>query len=252
MTRTLSAIVICLAIMMIAIPSQAKLGNPARAFTDNFALADYLFSHSQAELQEIKMKHGGQITNKDESLPDLEAKYLLLAERLGMDPAKRTVQVDRDGLVSISQLEQTDSGTIQLYLQYIPAPGDWGTINWGIGLQTTAREQARTYYSMLRLAGRDLGCTAEPSLELSGSLPASLLSEERNRCLQQLAQLVGARFLEGAESEQLTSWSLFTQEAFGWMEVAGQKINLNLAMRSIPAENKTKLYIGLPLLYSDY
>jgi len=252
MLKKLSAAVICLLVMMFAVPSQAKLGNPERMAADNFVLLERIFKESGAELQEIKLKHWGQISNKSQTLPELETKYLVLVKRLGLDPEQRTIQIDRDGLISISQLEAAAGQTIQIFLQYVPQPNNTGLSHWGIAIQVDNLERADRYYHLMKTALRELGSLAEPRLELWGIIPCSMSAEPREVFMQHLTELARAQFVEGAVDGHLTSRSFYTQEANGAIVVGGRQINLNLALREIPSLNQTNLYIGMPLLFSDY
>lgn len=252
MLRTLSTTIICLLIMLIAAPSQAKLGYAETVAAVNFSLAERLFSFSGATLEEIKLKYWGQISNKRDSLTELETKYCVLVQTLGLDPAKKTVQIDSDGFISMSQLEILAGDAIQIFIQSIPVQESEGATYWGVSIRTTAPEQAEKYYELLRRAMGEMGSAEEPGIDFSGNIPGSRSVINRALYLQQLAKFADAQYVEGINSGNLVSLSLFTKEGVGGVLVQGQMVNLNLALRSIPTENETKLHIGIPLIYSDY
>lgn len=252
MRRTLCTTIVCLLIMLIAAPSQAKLGYADKETLNNFIIAQRIFSYSGATFKEIKLKYWGQINSKKESLPELETKYLVLLKRLGLDPARKTVQIDRDGFTSLSQLEILSGDTIQIFIQSIPVKDSDGATYWGVSIQSSSTEQAKKYYELLKGALLELGCSEEPGVEFCGIILETLTAERQDYYLQQLANFAGARYVEGITEGNLTSQSLYTKEGTGWVSLREQKINLNLALRSNPAENKTNLHIGMPLIYSDY
>lgn len=250
--RKLSAGIICLFLLTSAFPGRANTIRLQAVKADNFTLVEQLFSSTGAGLKEIKLKYWGQINNRRETLSELENKYEILAGSLGIEAAEKTAQADSDGLLSISQLLCRQEETIQVVLQNIPLSENEGITVLGLSVQSADKEQARSYYQALQKAFIELQCPEKPGVEFFGIIPKALSAHERVSYLQQLGRQNGARYIEGIDSGNLTSLSFFKPEGTGGIGIAGRMVNLNMAVRSKPAENTSNLHIAMPLILSDY
>ena len=244
--------VICLLAIALSLPSQATISDQETFEISNFTEAKQLFVSSGADLESVKLKSWGLVHEQGVSLSGLEAKYLDLAQALGLDQDQKVTQIDRDGFVSLSQLTSKSETAIQLFLQAIPALNGDTVISYGIAVRTSDIEQAERTYWILREICTKWRQMEVPSVEFCGIITESLSAEARLLRLQLMAQSSGAQYIEGIHQDRLTSLTYYQQAVPDYLEIQGRRINLNLALRTNQKEQRTRLVIGLPLIFSDY
>ncbi|MCG0278553.1 MAG: YwmB family TATA-box binding protein [Thermanaeromonas sp.] len=85
-----------------------------------------------------------------------------------------------------------------------------------------------------------------------GRIPGYLSLEERKQRVQTVLSAFEATKIEGLEEEELVSITAYSPLLPQKVEVAGQKANLNVALRFHSTDNTTYLYLGSPLLGGEY
>lgn len=94
----------------------------------------------------------------------------------------------------------------------------------------------------------------EPRLTytVTGFVLGRLAPAERERRAAQILNALAARKVEGIEDGELLSVSAYTSRLPDFLEVAGRKVNVNVALRYHDVEGKTYIYLGCPLLGGEY
>ncbi|SMC00083.1 TATA-box binding [Thermanaeromonas toyohensis ToBE] len=87
---------------------------------------------------------------------------------------------------------------------------------------------------------------------LTGRIPGYLSLEERKEKVQSVLSILKASKIEGLEEEELLSITAYSPLLPQKVEVAGQKANLNVALRFHASDGTTYLYLGSPLLAGEY
>lgn len=243
---------LCIIILLIALPSQDKLGEAAQTI-DNFTITEKTFKQSGLEIAEIKLQAWGQISNRMFSEQELREKYGYLVDSLGLEPAKAAFQRESDGFISLSHLEANSSGTWQISLQSIPVESTGGGETYlGFLYVPQTLEHGREAYGNIPSALEKIGFQNDLGLTFTGIIPNIINEQKKREMLKLLAKGVQGEFVEGISTGDLTSLSYYTQQGKGTIIVNGRKINLNMALHGDTEENKTYFYVGMPLIYQEY
>ncbi|MBC8016841.1 MAG: YwmB family TATA-box binding protein, partial [Sporomusaceae bacterium] len=96
------------------------------------------------------------------------------------------------------------------------------------------------------------GSSPQISTCLIGWLDGKLIDGEEHRLLERAFMVIDARIINKINTEQFVSYTGFTSEITNWLQVADEKINLNIAMRYSPYDNRTYITIGSPIITQEY
>ena len=183
---------------------------------------------------------------------ELKAKLAEINQALDIPTAPL---IDRyPDFIKYTQNYETDSTLIQISLQSLLHQGPEQGTYLGILITTTGDdlEKEYNYYSKVSdIFSRypdqlDLGVT------LIGAFPGNLTEKERKAIISQGFQEINAKWVEGIDTENLISYSGYTQDCPKHLEVAGNKININIALRYHSIDDKTYINIGAPLILQEY
>lgn len=249
MIRKTILITFILVIFLSASPSRAYMQDNTLPL-NSFEIARETFSVSGAELGEIKLQAWGQITNRKHSTEHLKEIFSTITAGLGLFEIRPVIQIEKNAFISISFLESGAKEEFQLVLQSVPETPVTGTSFLGFLLITQDIEKAgRVYYLLLPLL-KEIGYTDELGITISGIRQEEISFTQQSGIIQQMALSSNARFVEGIKGD-LISNAYYTPRLSSSLSVNGKKINLQLACRSYPDE-KTKFYVGIPMIYQEY
>lgn len=239
-----------LLIFLSAVPGRASTEDivPSK---NSFELVCDVYRGSGAKLREIKMELWGQINNRTENDSQLEEKYQVVAESLGLDPRRKCLQKDQNGFVSLSQLEEVRGGSWQICLQTVPI--DKTRADYlAVMFITDSVERAQEALGKMEICLRELGENLIPGITFKCDWPNMTERQAAKENLMALAKTYGAEFVEGMEDGKITSLAFYNKLYKPWLVVNGRKINLHLAVSYNNLENMTELFIGSPLIYQEY
>ena len=105
-----------------------------------------------------------------------------------------------------------------------------------------------------KIAGiiKKFGTSPQISTCLIGWLDGKLMDGEEHKLLEKAFMVINARIIDRTKAEQFVSYTGFTSEIANWLQVADKKINLNMAMRYSPYDNRTYITIGSPIITREY
>lgn len=98
----------------------------------------------------------------------------------------------------------------------------------------------------------NLGIKPKTNISVTGSYKGKLSVEQKKKISQEMMKQMGAEAREDYISEDVYSVTGYTKRIDEYINSAGKKINLNLAIRYNKYENKTYLYLATPLLVTEY
>ncbi|SPF56721.1 conserved exported hypothetical protein [Candidatus Desulfosporosinus infrequens] len=87
---------------------------------------------------------------------------------------------------------------------------------------------------------------------LIGWLNGTLRDGEEQDLLQKAFRVIDAKIIDKLEAERFISYTGFTSRIIEWLQVGGEKINLNMAMRYRQYDNRTYVIIGSPIITREY
>lgn len=233
-----------------ASPSDASLEQRVEK-EDNFEILSQTFLLSEAELYEIKLQAWGQITNRKLSPDELLEIISKLCSELDLQREKPVVQTEKGLFTSVSLMAGGDARNLQLVLQSVAENPDSGVTCLGFLFSTGEMDRAKGIYQKMLPLLREIGYTDELGITVSGTLGHYLPPLLLENLVQKMATASGADFVEGVKGD-LTCSSFYTPRLNSGICVGERKVNLQIAARSVPGENKTRIHVGMPLILQDY
>lgn len=134
-------------------------------------------------------------------------------------------------------------------------------------LFTLQNESEATYFLLTSISNQDdkqmrqtekllkqtIGCKSY--WRYKGVIQTRLDADGRKEYKDILVKCLHATEMDNYEDDNLTSITAYSKklaDKYGAVEVAGKKYNMQAALHSNTADNKTYIYLGFPLLLNDY
>ncbi|MGI6284262.1 YwmB family TATA-box binding protein [Neomoorella humiferrea] len=180
------------------------------------------------------------------------------AAALGVDGDKGTnfTAQDGEGFHAVYWQGEVQPRTAMFFsLQSLSGSGGEGETYLLINVSGRPREGEREIHAWLaKMRAAFSPWQAEPRLTytMTGFVPGRLASTERERRAEKILKTLEAQKVEGIEDGELLSVSAYTSRLPDFLEVAGRKVNVNVALRYHAVEGKTYIYLGCPLLGGEY
>jgi len=86
----------------------------------------------------------------------------------------------------------------------------------------------------------------------SGIIDGQMSPRQVNELIQKMLRKAHAQKVEVLEDERLVSVSAYTPDVRQQLTSGGKSVNINMALRYNSLENKTHVYVGSPLITSEY
>ncbi|NLP42078.1 MAG: YwmB family TATA-box binding protein [Veillonellaceae bacterium] len=99
---------------------------------------------------------------------------------------------------------------------------------------------------------KDFGGTPRISTCLVGWLDGKLIDGEDNIRIKNGFNAVNATIIDETSYDNFASYTGFTPAISDYLEVSGKRININMAMRYSPYDNRTYITIGSPVITREY
>ncbi|KUO51300.1 MAG: hypothetical protein APF76_17635 [Desulfitibacter sp. BRH_c19] len=240
---------IIIAIAIICLLTIIKL--PALSQQENINPFDTLYQLEEVQFSELKICAWAKIKNKISTKKQLEDILFLLEKEYNVELNK---QWEND------KNYQSVSGDSDLNL-------DLNDNKEIINIKLTAT-QAETYLSInldnlsmdnrliqrKRLEGIFGYFEVTPDISETAIyyIPRYLTVSEQEQIVHTIFDKINGIIIEGIKDEVLVSYSGFTPYFSDSVEVAGRKINVNIASRYHNLDDKTYLYMGTPLIHCQY
>lgn len=99
---------------------------------------------------------------------------------------------------------------------------------------------------------KDFGGSPRISTCLVGWLDGKLIDGEYNTRLRNGFNTVNATIIDETRYDNFASYTGFTPVISDYLEVSGKRINMNMAMRYSPYDDRTYITIGSPVITREY
>ena len=207
------------------------------------------------------------VQSKVEAFGSLSGSYLIEEER------EKLVK-EMASMLGISEpysLEKTESEEIQSVI--LCKPSKQAVTNIVYQLKTTANSQLETeanqyvsisivmydsvnsgvrYKDMMEHMFELYGIKGEVSLSFTGEMLGNLSLRERNTLAEKLIDNIGGKVVRQFRSEELFTIYGYSRRLEKYEEVAGEKMNFNLAISYDETKDVTQIYLAIPYMMEDY
>lgn len=211
-----------------------------------------------AQGDSVRLEAWGILNSSFLDLEELVKKVKEAAQDLGLKGELPWKRENQPGFRAVSWEEEIEPGTL-LYLAVqslkdLTGKGEtYLLLSWegSIGEKGVAvriqewQEQALKVFEHSQVEPRF-------TYMITGRIPGYLSLEERKEKVKAVLFALKATKIEGIEEEELVSITAYSPLLPQKVEVAGQKANLNIALRFHTSDSTTYLYLGSPLLAGEY
>ena len=123
-----------------------------------------------------------------------------------------------------------------------------------VNIEARSQEDSSVRYMQEKIADitHHFGPSPHISTCLIGWLDGKLRAGEWHKALNDAFIAVDAVIIDKLEAEHFVSYTGFTSEITDWLQVDGKRINLNIAMRYSPYDQRTYITIGSPIITREY
>ncbi len=207
------------------------------------------------------------VESKAEAFGELPGSYLIEEER------EKLVK-EIAGMLGITEpysLEKTENEEIQSVV--LCKPSKQAVTNIVYQLKTTANDKLETearqyisisivlsdsvesgvrYKDMLERVLQAYGVDGEVSLSFTGEIAGNLSLKERNSLAENLIEDISGKIVRQFRSEELFTIYGYSRRLEEYEEVAGEKMNFNLAISYDESRDTTQVYLATPYMMEDY
>ncbi|MDO4541757.1 MAG: YwmB family TATA-box binding protein [Bacillota bacterium] len=212
------------------------------------------FEESGAAFQELTAQSWGKVGTGRENLPELEALYEKVVASLG-EGAKVTIEeATEENYVGLSATGKTPQGyDINITLQSIKDNYEEDETYLIIDLHENLdskeaagiRQTAENCFAAVNAKG-------ETSVLISGYFEHILNGEAKKALTTAVFASVGGESVETVDSGTYISDSGYCPGLPRSITANGQEINLQIALFDNEVQNQTGIFIGTPLIFSEY
>jgi len=123
-----------------------------------------------------------------------------------------------------------------------------------VNIEAKVKENISISHMQEKIASitNNFGSTLQINTCLIGWLDGKLRTGEWHKLLSDAFISIDGVIIDKTEDEHFASYTGFTSEITDWLQVDGKKINLNMAMRYSPYDNRTYVTIGSPIITQEY
>ena len=207
------------------------------------------------------------VQSKVEAFGSLSGSYLIEEEREKLVKEMASML----GITEPYSLEKTESEEVQAVI--LSKPSKQAVTNIVYQLKTTANsrleKEAKQYISISIVlydsvdSGtryKDMaehmfelyGIEGEVSLSFTGEMLGNLSLRERNTLAEKLLDNIDGKVVRQFRSEELYTIYGYSRRLEKYEEVAGEKMNFNLAISYDETKDVTQIYLAIPYMMEDY
>lgn len=212
------------------------------------------FENSGAKFQELTAQSWGKIDNENHSLEDIYTLYGKIEKVLGAN-AKIKVEENSDkNYVGITATGKTQEGyelnlTLQSISDNFEKDETYLIVNLieGMDYQEAGKikKTAESYFQALSASG-------ETSVLISGYYDKMLSEKEKTDKSKKIFAAAGGSIIEGVDTKSYMSKSGYCPNIKTYINTEGKKINLQVALFDNEVQKQTCLFLGSPLIFSEY
>lgn len=190
----------------------------------------------------------------DESAGDPEALAERAAEQLGILLPGHKTEKWQNQYARGARVEGAVTGgrTVSVLGQALLQPEGERVSHLMISLDGMDNGEALFYRQKVYKTLGAFGRQSHVALTYRGKIESGLSREELLACAEKIMELAGAPVREKTVKDNLVSLTGFSPLFSGGMTYAGKEVNLNVALRSSPAERVTRVYIASPVIFTEY
>lgn len=212
------------------------------------------FEESGAELMQISARSYEVLDHQFHNGGDMALYYAAIAQVLGDDDLLSFDEYDDEGIAGFSIGGTTEQGyELNLVLQSL---GDRNTEDETYLVVEICDKSGNDDIEALRSFVRDIhtavNCSCEPYLMMEGKYDDMLSKREKKRVSKNIFTLMEGDIEEKISDGSYVSFSGCTPHLSGGVRSDDHTINLQTALSDNDVDGSTHIYLGTPVVFSDF
>lgn len=210
-----------------------------------------------AKVEEYSINSWVRLSNAQLNNDQLENMVQQVMSRLGVSPQNYQLIHQQDSKHRIVQAEVISKNFHALAIAQVISGGT-STSEPESYLVVNIEEKAEGNISIRQMQEKisniinDFGSSPQISTCLIGGLDGKLRDGEWHGLLCNAFMAIDAMTIDQLKAENFASYTGFTPEIPGGLQVDGKRINFNMAMRYSPYDNRTYITVASPIITREY
>lgn len=231
-----------------------KLDDPVPTVSQSEDPLVLAFEESGAQFQELTAQSWGKVGSQGYSLEELNGFYEDIIKALGKGSQIEVTDSTQENYIGLVAAGKTAQGyDINITLQTIKDSYEddetYLIVDLHEALDSSAAESIRKTADSCFKA---LGTTGETSVLITGYFEEVISSQAKQNLGKAIFSSVGGSVLEAVDSGSYISQSGYCPGLPRSVTSNGKEINLQIALFDNELENQTGIFIGTPLIFSEY
>lgn len=213
-----------------------------------------LIKATGAEFTSVSVTGWVRVDEKVPGANDPEALVNQVTAQLGLLEEGRKTENWQNKLARGVKVEgKTPEGTVFSVLgQTLATPEGKNVAHVMVSTAGAENGKVRYFKQKLHKALDGNGGEGNVAVTYSGKIENELNGEDLLADAEKIMALAGAPVQEKTVKDNLVSLTGFSPRIFNDMSYAGKEVNLNVALRSNPAEHVTYVYVASPVIFTEY
>lgn len=210
-----------------------------------------------AGVEEMSVNAWAKLPNPEQGYPELEALSLSAIEQLGIEAENCQIsrnQTEYQRMVRVEYIENYLHTVVISEVIFPNGKSEQAEAYMVVLVETKPRNEGELAEWQHRISAiiKNFGGTPRISTCLVGWVDGKLGDGEDNNALKNGFKTINATIIDKIRYENFASYTGYAPGISDYLEVGGRKINVNMAMRYSPSDDRTYITIGSPVITREY
>lgn len=249
-----AVLILLAAILSFFVESKMKETEPSKVSASVNAPLLLCFDESNAEFVSMAVQSWAKVDDRFHDRNELEPFYRKIKKSLGSDMSISEEIHDDENYAGYSVSGKTEQGySIDLVLQSIGGEDAAGETYLIANIVDTQKvKDLRSVEKFLKRVFTSISCKGDPSVVLEGKYDGMRSENEKKAIAEKIFQTLGARIEEYAIDDDYVSYSGYSDKIACSVTSDDHKINLQVALSDNEVQGCTHIYIGSPVVFSEF
>lgn len=210
-----------------------------------------------AGVEEMSVNAWTKLPNTGQGYPELEAMTRSAIEQLGIEAGNCQITRNQNEYQKMVRAEYIENYFRTVVISEVIFPNgnsEQAEAYMVVLVETKPHNEGELADWQQRISAviKNFGGTPRISTCLVGWLDGKLKDGEDNTALKNGFKTINATIIDKVRYENFASYTGYAPAISDYLEVAGRKINVNMAMRYSPSDDRTYITIGSPVITREY
>lgn len=207
------------------------------------------------QAQEISINAWGQLPKGNFTAAQLSDMAVSAMHQLGYKNGEYTLS-EMEDVQHVSVRAENAQGDIHVVAlvqtRKSPSKPAEGYVVVNVEINSTEAKQVANWQQELKNIIKEFGCFPHINTCLTGWLDGKLLKEEWGNRLEKAFQAANAKMVDKLQYPGFASYTGYSPAIAEYVQSGNNKVNVNMAMRYSPHDNRTYIIVGSPVITREY